>query len=572
MTAKKRDSLTGQIMTEGRARDALVRLSGDADAHEYLERYMSYLKSENARLTLDNASLRGESRPKSGTQELTVRAGSGEYTRSQPLILMKWTCDICGQSHERYQLPGNTPRYCPTPDGAAQSDCQREAARRRVAKSRRKHAMHNPLQRVEAAPPSELQNIKNDAAPRPAPGMQVRLNLPDNPQHGETGYVVSADRHWIAIPDNRVWVNFKIDGQPVIKDYAIDTLEVVRVPFLHDYVPAKTRKQTPLHFTLSDERRDVLAAVAAGQSSVDSADYQAGLHRRKIARALADNGLLAEMSGAVKHQQHWWKLTEAALRLIRRDEDLQQRVLKKQDMHNTLPVPDAAPAVTPPVSQPDEAAPDKKRAPWDALNERQRHYLTAIYEVDQSQEEDQRVAGAMGDWDRQPASEWRWIRYYSEHGDTEVQEAIGREHIDPGTGSTFAALEKRGLIETTGNVDQFNLKIKITKQGRAAVRAALGVKSNAKPAGLLSEWTWKALKLAYEAGNDGVTGERWTAHYGGISWETWLRLRNHKKGEMVEEFPGGGGLRITWAGRGMYLERLSLHQQHYPHLYQDTTP
>lgn len=100
-------------------------------------------------------------------------------------------------------------------------------------------------------------------------------------------------------------------------------------PFLPDYVPARSRKQTPPHFELSDERRDVLAAIAAGLT--DSPEHQTGIRRRKIARVLTEAGLLAEVTGEVNHRKHAWRLTEAGLKLIRSDDDLQRRVKHRLD-------------------------------------------------------------------------------------------------------------------------------------------------------------------------------------------------------------------------------------------------
>lgn len=99
--------------------------------------------------------------------------------------------------------------------------------------------------------------------------------------------------------------------------------------FLPDYAPAPTRKQPPLHFELSDERREVLAVIAAGLNYAP--DHQAGIHGRKIARVLTDTGYLAEVTGESNHRRHRWKLTAAGLSLIRADEDLQRRVTHHLD-------------------------------------------------------------------------------------------------------------------------------------------------------------------------------------------------------------------------------------------------
>lgn len=53
----------------------------------------------------------------------------------------------------------------------------------------------------------------------------------------------------------------------------------------------------------------------------------------------------------------------------------------------------------------------KPDAIWLALNERQRAYLKALYDCDQAEEANRRERAARGDWDRTPASEWRWQMY-----------------------------------------------------------------------------------------------------------------------------------------------------------------
>lgn len=95
-------------------------------------------------------------------------------------------------------------------------------------------------------------------------------------------------------------------------------------PFLPDYQPVKNHRAPDSRFELTGVRRDVLAAYAAGLNY--PADYADGIQKRKVARALAKAGLLAEITGRTDHRKHAWKLTEAGLKLIRADEDLQRRV------------------------------------------------------------------------------------------------------------------------------------------------------------------------------------------------------------------------------------------------------
>jgi hypothetical protein len=45
---------------------------------------------------------------------------------------------------------------------------------------------------------------------------------------------------------------------------------------------------------------------------------------------------------------------------------------------------------------------------WAKLNDRQRVYLRALYDCDQATEAERRERAARGQWNRMPASEWRW--------------------------------------------------------------------------------------------------------------------------------------------------------------------
>lgn len=215
------------------------------------------------------------------------------------------------------------------------------------------------------------------------------------------------------------------------------------------------------------------------------------------------------------------------------------------------------------------------------LNERQWHYLKAIFDADQEKEASIKYWQARGEWNQPPASEWRWMNYTPLTNDTLLYEKIGKEHIDPGTGSTFEALETRKLIECrytdSGVLDKPIVWVKITSLGRKIVRAKFPDAPRPKAKGLFSEWTWRALKMAYEAGDTGIPQK--DSRYGGISWNTWVILRNHKLG-LVEEFvfewaeregrrvPRNGGIRITGAGKGFYQANLEKHRAAYPDLYE----
>ncbi len=84
---------------------------------------------------------------------------------------------------------------------------------------------------------------------------------------------------------------------------------------------------------------------------------------------------------------------------------------------------------------------------WADLNERQQEYMKAIYEVDQLQEQYEKQRAAR-DRRSRPADEWRWLIYAdTERGHTPLKQRIVDKKLnDPGTGSTFSALESRELI------------------------------------------------------------------------------------------------------------------------------
>jgi hypothetical protein len=170
------------------------------------------------------------------------------------------------------------------------------------------------------------------------------------------------------------------------------------------------------------------------------------------------------------------------------------------------------------------------------LNERQRAYLLAIFAVDQAIEADMRQLPYRPFQPRPKASEWRWLEYSEPAPDiakpaSRLYAAIKQTApIDQGTGSTFAALADRGLIELDWrdlNVwGQRKPYIRLTSAGRRLARSWTGQHAyKAPPAGTLREWHWRALAAAYTAGEQGLpdTG----GGYGGIGWSTWRRLEEY---------------------------------------------
>ncbi|HEY9838049.1 MAG TPA: hypothetical protein V6D27_14265 [Vampirovibrionales bacterium] len=229
-----------------------------------------------------------------------------------------------------------------------------------------------------------------------------------------------------------------------------------------------------------------------------------------------------------------------------------------------------------PEPEPEPTQPRSKHEQiWDKLNERQQTYLKYIFEIDQSREKSERGAWNSGGRPR-PADEWRWIEYLELFGNSSPlrQKLKTAGVIDPGTGSTFKALRTRKLIEIDycyPEKDWFNCKL--TRLGRAVVRAGLGVQSEKKlPPRTLRDYQWKALVTAWSAGNDGLTAAGGcSGDYGGHSWRhCWVRLRNwndrYGKNGLVWEFHKDlkSCLGITEEGRKFYRENWQKYRELYP--------
>jgi hypothetical protein len=159
---------------------------------------------------------------------------------------------------------------------------------------------------------------------------------------------------------------------------------------------------------------------------------------------------------------------------------------------------------------------------WRALNERQRAFLAAILAVDQVNEAYERGAWAAGRR-RRPAAEWRWIAY-NEAGSPLLDRLRAHGLVDAGTGATFEALDRRGLLTRRYCRDAANLpilEVRLTTAGRAAARAGTGTPAPEwPPTGTLREWHRRELVLAY-ASPDGVPqDDEGGGCYGGIGWNT----------------------------------------------------
>jgi hypothetical protein len=198
---------------------------------------------------------------------------------------------------------------------------------------------------------------------------------------------------------------------------------------------------------------------------------------------------------------------------------------------------------------------------WAALNERQQAVLRAIYEADQANEEGRKADRAQGHWDDTPATVWRWLLHATlSYGDTDLKANIrAAKALDEGIGSTYAALERRGIIEIQAHargtvyegkmmdIDrQWYVFVKLTPLGRAVARAGDPAYKPEKklPTGTLRERQWQALEALYQAGPEGLKQDDY-GNYGGFSWEwTILRLRDYKAGSLAKE--AGGELLATF--------------------------
>jgi hypothetical protein len=114
------------------------------------------------------------------------------------------------------------------------------------------------------------------------------------------------------------------------------------------------------------------------------------------------------------------------------------------------------------VGDVDEEAEREARQAWAGLNPRQQDYLVAAYRIQR----------------QRPRA---WIRYgYDEAGlPTELRSAIRRARArDPGTGSTWNALEARALLECRyvlpDGFDESQLEVRLTRPGHLAARIGQG--------------------------------------------------------------------------------------------------
>ncbi|WP_291427105.1 hypothetical protein [Deinococcus sp.] len=226
----------------------------------------------------------------------------------------------------------------------------------------------------------------------------------------------------------------------------------------------------------------------------------------------------------------------------------------------------------------------------DDLNERQRRYLLAAYKTDQAYEEAHKRAFQRGDYDesRRPASDWRAMAFGVLHGIGGAVPTMLRNEckgdVDEGSGSTWAALERRELLsvkdqEVRYHPGQILPHITLTPKGRKLARELKGDKAPTKQKGEVSRSTWKALVAGWIAGEAGLWDERGGDWYGGVSGDTWLMLTRRTKQRAAwftdvqrraaEGQPAsfGGfqyGVKITPAGIAKYWDSWEVNRAKYP--------
>ena len=187
------------------------------------------------------------------------------------------------------------------------------------------------------------------------------------------------------------------------------------------------------------------------------------------------------------------------------------------------------------------------------LNDRQRQYLVAAYQLDQQLEAEHKqdyhrgIIAPAHEWRRMPYGRWQHfltkpptrLRQLIE----QEQEASNRRLVDPGTGSTWKALAERGLVEVTDCPicvpglplrEQYDLPhVSLTRAGRKLARELLGEirpprpKKAPPPEGRLPYLAWRALAAAYAQAPQGLVARQEGTEgfervlYGGILF-AWL--------------------------------------------------
>ncbi|HEV2125880.1 MAG TPA: hypothetical protein VGW38_24245, partial [Chloroflexota bacterium] len=221
---------------------------------------------------------------------------------------------------------------------------------------------------------------------------------------------------------------------------------------------------------------------------------------------------------------------------------------------------------------------------WEELNDRQRAYLREAFALDQETEAAIAQRRARGFYNDEPASVWRWLRYGYVHS---VDDPPGlalrlkrQGFTDEGTGSTWQALARRGLIRVryVGHplLPRENLlEVQLTPLGRRVMRTVEPTAAKAKrPAGALTEWQWRGLARVVAAMPEGIP---YDIGYPGIGETTLRRLEEGRDGALVVQVDPetgkrprwgwrdmGAVLRLTERGRTYYEQHYATYRERYP--------
>lgn len=210
------------------------------------------------------------------------------------------------------------------------------------------------------------------------------------------------------------------------------------------------------------------------------------------------------------------------------------------------------------------------------LNDRQKAYLLALYQLDQEAERNNKIARLK--WgEGKPASVWRWIEY----GPKDLPEALSwnpplrhnlmkKNLVDQGAGSTWGALADRKLILRKWEHIQVGphrgevLFVQLTRAGRKQARELSGDSAKAKKKGKLSIGAWRVLAFAYQS-----PGKIWT-------YDVWHKSNLLPPNPLIVSGIGKklirlglavghwDSLAITEAGIEFYEKNYSYYHQLYP--------
>jgi len=210
------------------------------------------------------------------------------------------------------------------------------------------------------------------------------------------------------------------------------------------------------------------------------------------------------------------------------------------------------------------------------LNKRQEAFLKAIYFEDKEAEELENLRWHQG-LNKRRADVWRWLKYGVFNGiGTPLKVRLESEGlVDEGTGSSFSALERRGLILYK---DAIISRIRLTRKGRKLARQLLcETPPKRLPKGTIKENQWEALSVIYEEGELTVPPLHRSGWFGGIPWNVWLRLRDYYevgKGLVEEDSrfilrPGKESeqeyfIKMTEAGIEFYQDNWEKYTELYP--------